>query len=188
MPGLVSVGFYGKLPARGDFVRAGLSRAFVDPWDDWAATVLPASRAAMGEAWVPAWLEAPVWRFRLAAGICGPDAVLGVMLPSVDRVGRYFPLTLAALFGPGCRPPACAHATAWLDRCECAGRSALEDDATPETLSALMTVPDEGDATDIEASLWWTDGAPRVEATQLSLAALPDPALFTAMLGGDAMP
>ena len=29
--------------------------------------------------------------------MCGAQAVLGLMLPSVDRAGRYFPLTFAAL-------------------------------------------------------------------------------------------
>ena len=28
-------GFYGKLPARGDFVRAALPRDFTDRWDAW---------------------------------------------------------------------------------------------------------------------------------------------------------
>ena len=28
-------GFSGKVPARGDFVHAGLPRDFTDPWHDW---------------------------------------------------------------------------------------------------------------------------------------------------------
>ena len=40
-------------------------------------------------------MSAPIWRFSVAAGGAGPDAVSGVMMPSVDRVGRAFPLTLA---------------------------------------------------------------------------------------------
>ena len=56
------------------------------------------SRRQMGEDWLPAFLEAPVWRFVLPSGLCGERAALGLMLPSVDRAGRYFPLTFAALF------------------------------------------------------------------------------------------
>ena len=78
MPGAVIAGFYGKLPARGDFVRAGLPRDFTDPWDDWLQTVVAGSRALMGEAWLPAFLEAPVWRFTLPRGMCGPQT------PTVD--------------------------------------------------------------------------------------------------------
>jgi type VI secretion system protein ImpM len=42
------------------------------------------------------YLTSPAWRFVCAAGACGPAAVIGVAAPSVDQVGRYFPLTLAA--------------------------------------------------------------------------------------------
>ncbi len=100
-PGGMAVGFYGKLPARGDFVRAGLPRDFTDRWDDWLQSVIAGSRALMGEAWLPAFLEAPVWRFALPPGMCGERAALGLMLPSVDKAGRYFPLTFAALPAAG---------------------------------------------------------------------------------------
>jgi len=91
------IGFFGKIPSRGDFVRAGLPRSFISPWDEWLQAMLPASREALGETWQDAWMEAPIWRFLIQPGICGPDAVLGVFMPSVDRAGRYFPLTLACV-------------------------------------------------------------------------------------------
>ncbi len=184
MPGAVSVGFYGKLPARGDFVRAGLPRTFVEPWDGWLASVLAGSRALMGEDWLAAWLEAPVWRFRLGAGICGPDAALGLMLPSVDRVGRYFPLTLAAVFGADRFPPEWAACDAWLDGCEKAARAALDEDGTPDRLQELMFAPDApGSGAWDGAGLWWTEGSPRVEAGRLQPLELPSAAVFAAMLG-----
>ncbi|MGH7057613.1 MAG: type VI secretion system-associated protein TagF, partial [Acetobacteraceae bacterium] len=58
-----AAGFFGKLPARGDFVRAGLPASFITPWDGWIAGALIASREILGSEWLPAWLEAPVWRF-----------------------------------------------------------------------------------------------------------------------------
>src|SRR5229473_1881218 len=94
---IAAIGFCGKLPARGDFVTSGLPRRFTEAWHDWLQPVLAASRRALGEDWLAAWLEAPIWRFALSPGICGPDAVLGLWMPSVDRVGRYFPLTFAAV-------------------------------------------------------------------------------------------
>ena len=51
-------------------------------------------------------------------------------MPSVDRAGRYFPLTFAAL-SPQLQS-ARAPADAWLDRCEAAGLAALEEDAAPD--------------------------------------------------------
>ena len=49
-----AAGFFGKLPARGDFVRAGLPRDFIDSWDGWWQRMLPGSRDRLGEAWTEA--------------------------------------------------------------------------------------------------------------------------------------
>jgi type VI secretion system protein ImpM len=185
MPRPVSAGFYGKLPARGDFVRAGLPRTFVEPWDAWLGAVLAGSRALMGESWLGAWLEAPVWRFSLARGTSGPDAALGLMLPSVDRVGRYFPLTFAAVFDGGGAPPEQSACDAWLDRCEAAGRAALDGDAVPERIAALLPPLVGYDcAAAGGGNRWWTEGSPRVDATRLQLADLPDAGTFATMLDG----
>jgi type VI secretion system protein ImpM len=127
------VGFFGKLPARGDFVRAGLPRGFVDPWDGWLQRVLPASGAILGDAWEPAWLEAPVWRFALPPDLCGPEPVWGIWMPSVDSVGRYFPLTLARIGGTGSADGG------FLSAAEAAGRAAIAQDWTPETLLGALT-------------------------------------------------
>lgn len=92
---MTTVGFYGKLASRGDFVSRGLPQSFVQPWDNWLAAGLLASQQQLGSQWLDAYLISPLWRFVLAAGVCGPDAVAGVLMPSIDRVGRYFPLTVA---------------------------------------------------------------------------------------------
>lgn len=97
-------GFYGKLPAKGDFVTRRLTRAFVDPWDGWLQEVISDSRDRLGEAWLQAYLNAPIWCFVLSPGVCGGDVMAGVLMPGVDRVGRYFPLTIAAPL-PGCANP-----------------------------------------------------------------------------------
>lgn len=179
--GGLAAGFYGKLPARGDFVRVGLPRDFTDPWDAWLQEVLIGSRSLMGEAWLPAFLEAPVWRFSLPPGMCSQWAVLGLMLPSVDRAGRYFPLTFAAL-GPR-RIDAMA-GEPWLACCETAGRAALEQDKTPEDISAMIGEPasrvDANGATEAE---WWTEGSVRVRPSRMLLRCVPDPAIYAAMLG-----
>ena len=90
----MEAGFYGKLPSHGDFVRRRVSDAFVDAWDDWLRECLAASRTALGDRWLDVYLTSPAWRFVCGPGACGPSAILGLMAPSVDRVGRYFPLTL----------------------------------------------------------------------------------------------
>jgi type VI secretion system protein ImpM len=42
-----------------------------------------------------AYLTAPIWRFVLLPGIINHQAWTGLIMPSVDKVGRYFPLTVA---------------------------------------------------------------------------------------------
>jgi type VI secretion system protein ImpM len=160
-------------------VRLGLARSFTDPWDRWLQAVIGGSRQLMGEAWLPAWMEAPVWCFAVPAGLCGPHPVLGVMLPSVDKSGRCFPLTFAAVL------PAGSHAedAGWLSRCEAAGRTALEHDELPKRLADGLGVPSllEGAAAP-DRSVWWTEGAPRVPASRFARPGLPDPAAYAGML------
>ena len=88
-------GFYGKLASRGDFVSRDLPADFIQPWDSWLAAGLHSSHRELGDQWLEAYLISPLWRFLLAPGLCGREAVAGVIMPSVDRVGRYFPLTVA---------------------------------------------------------------------------------------------
>lgn len=102
MPGLSGgepageTGFYGKIPSQGDFVSRRLPAAFVQPWDDWLQACIGHCRAMLGADWERLYREAPVWRFLLAPGTCGASAWAGLVQPSVDRVGRYFPFTVAA--------------------------------------------------------------------------------------------
>jgi type VI secretion system protein ImpM len=94
MQSQAAAGFYGKLPCKGDFLQRHVSQEFVDAWDAWLQQCLFSSREQLQERWLDAYLTSPVWRFALAAGACGGGTYAGVMLPSVDRVGRYFPLTV----------------------------------------------------------------------------------------------
>lgn len=89
-------GWYGKLPTLGDFASRRLGPAFIEPWDAWLAEGLAGLRAHAADAWLDAYLASPTWRFVLQPGVLGQaHVVAGVLMPSVDRVGRYFPLTIA---------------------------------------------------------------------------------------------
>ena len=99
---MASFGFYGKIPSEGDFVTRRLPWEFTSAWDDWLQQGMQASREALGAGWLDIYLSAPIWRFQLAPGVCGPHGWRGLFFASVDRVGRYFPLTLA--FAEGSMP------------------------------------------------------------------------------------
>jgi type VI secretion system ImpM family protein len=89
------LGFFGKLPALGDFARRGLPPAFVQPWDDGMQQAMAAARQRHGARWQDAWRAAPTWRFLLAPRVCGEQAWAGIVGPSSDRVGRGFPMVMA---------------------------------------------------------------------------------------------
>lgn len=183
-------GLFGKLPARGDFVRAGLPRGFVQPWDDWLQVAIAGSRAQLGEKWLPAWMEAPIWHFALPHGLCGEAAVLGVWMPSVDRAGRHFPLTLAMVLPH--RLPDPAQAADFLARAEAAGLAALQYELAPDAVMArlapevvLLEPPAAPpDLTPLAArkALWWTEGSPLVPAGRRIGTTLPGVGEFITML------
>jgi type VI secretion system protein ImpM len=97
----MEVGFYGKLPSHGDFLRRRVSDAFVGVWDGWLQECLAASRTILGDRWLDVYLTSPAWRFACAAGTFGAAPIIGVMVPSVDRVGRYFHLTVVSELAAG---------------------------------------------------------------------------------------
>ncbi len=181
MTGSAIVGFWGKLPSRGDFVRAGLPRGFTDPWDHWMAAGIQSFRTTAGPSWVEAWLDAPVWRFALPRSCCGDQAAIGLFVPSVDAAGRYFSLTVAALMaGDGISID-----KAWLDHAEAAALAALADDLTPDALLArLLTLPPPGGRSAGKNIRFWTAGAPRVTAADFEVAFLPDGDCFSRMIDG----
>ena len=120
-------GFFGKLPARRDFVTGSLPRSVVDPLYACLEEGLVRSRELIGEDWLDAYLNMPVWRFALAAGLCGEDAVGGVLIPNLDKVGRHFPLAVLALL-PGAPSPVevSLDLAGWYDAAEALALSSLE--------------------------------------------------------------
>lgn len=135
----VSLGFYGKLPSLGDFVSRRLPQDFISSWDSWLQSSLAAGQEVLGEQWLQCYLTSPIWRFALSPGLCGKDAWLGVVMPSVDRVGRYFPLTIACkvtthaplihVFSESCE---------WFEELESVALSALENDLAVEEFDEMV--------------------------------------------------
>jgi len=89
-----TIGLYGKLPSHGDFVTRDLPPSFINIWDEWLQRGMLCSQEELGENWLDIYLTSPIWRFSLSSGVIDNDNWAGIMIPSVDRVGRYFPFTL----------------------------------------------------------------------------------------------
>ncbi len=190
-------GAFGKIPALGDFFRFGLAPDFVACWDRWLQAGIQAARAELGPGWQRAYMSAPIWRFTLAAGLAGEAAVEGVLMASVDRVGRHFPLTLARALPAGTDTVA-LHLAAGegFAALEAVALAALEDGFGPEELRAgLAAIPaappgcakvmsrDQAGYVSLRAA----DMAPALAAL-LARQRFARPACFTALLpGGEAL-
>jgi type VI secretion system protein ImpM len=97
-------GFFGKLPCNGDFIQHNVQQEWLEVWDQWQQSCVFESRQSLQGEWLEAYLSGPIWRFVLGEGACGSGAYAGVIVPSVDRVGRYFPLTLVRQLDSGWNP------------------------------------------------------------------------------------
>lgn len=176
-------GCFGKIPQLGDFVTRTLPREFVDPWDAFLRRLMAGSREALGSQWLDTYLQAPIWRFSFPAAHAGQSAVAGVLMPSVDKVGRYFPLTIAVLM---------TSATAdlrdqWFDRAEALSLDTLEDGFDPASLTARLETLDQPAPADedVTVGLWETLGSQHVPPVAFRAANLPDGAQCAALLDGD---
>jgi type VI secretion system protein ImpM len=210
----VGAGFFGKLRSHGDFVTRRLPPAMQQPFDAWLQAGIVRSRADLGDAWLPTYLNSPLWRFVLAPGVCGPQAWAGVMMPSVDRVGRCFPLTLAAGLDAAPALHACMTVDAsWFLKLEDLALSTLDDGFVLDAFDAALLALDGAPAASPRSGLaqaascqvallengvlpplvwggidggsaWWTDGAELVAPCLVVGPGLPPAAGFAALLDG----
>ena len=194
---LATPGWYGKLPNLGDFASRRLPDAFVRRWDRWLQRGMASARSQLGERWLDAYLVAPILRFWVAPGLLGEPGWAGLMMPSVDRVGRHFPLTIAQAAVP---LAAALAGQPWFRALDAAARQVLDVefgvDDFERVLSAVPALepppPDSAAGRLAElarrhsnaaapGSLWWCDD---VVADSRSFAALPPTAAFASLIGG----
>jgi type VI secretion system protein ImpM len=198
---VMAPGWFGKLPALGDFASRRLPGGFVAAWDEWLQQGLLASREQLGVGWLGVFLVAPMRRFWLAPGLVEERAWAGLMMPSVDRVGRHFPLMVAWPLGSLAHALAARDAFAALDAVL---RGVLDVQASVESFEhALLALPALDGTPGIDAaaadealaarvltpraesapprSIWWCGDAAR-DGDFLSFAGLPPPAAFAQLL------
>ena len=132
-------GLFGKLPAKRDFVAIYAPRPWLDAWEPWMQAGISASQQAMRDGWRDAFLTTPIWRFWLGAEICGMT-VMGAFMPSLDGVGRYYPLTVFACgdASGSIPPPELDAQDEWFASCEEFLLSTLHNDVSFETVTTSL--------------------------------------------------
>lgn len=159
-------GLFGKLPQQGDFVSHFLPSAFTELWHPWLQTCMGVSKEQLEHTWLDFYLSAPIWRFSLMPGIAHEKAVSGVVLPSVDEVGRYFPLTIVTLQN---HLPwvAYQHGNTWFEQLESTACLALEENVNYSDfmgtfeLLPLLEVP--------HSNTYHTEHCPHIRAANLAI-------------------
>ena len=129
-------GLFGKLPSKRDFIALSAPREFLSVWESWVQGGISASRVNLADRWQEAFLRAPIWRFWLGADVCG-ITIAGAFMPSVDGVGRYFPLTVFAS-AKHIPPPELDPQEAWFAAAEEFLLSALGPESTFDTLKEAL--------------------------------------------------
>jgi type VI secretion system protein ImpM len=137
------LGWYGKLPGMGDFAQRRLPSRFVSAWDKWLQNGFEHLRFAKSD-WAQSYLEGHIWFFALGPSVIGAKPWLGVLLPSVDSVGRYFPLTVAMELteSDDVAPDAISSLPSvhLLDSCARVALDALENDSDAERFDSLLQI------------------------------------------------
>ncbi|RUV03008.1 MAG: type VI secretion system-associated protein TagF [Mesorhizobium sp.] len=147
---MILPGFYGKMPATGDFVSRRLPGDFVRVWDRWLAQhIVPLIGSET-------WPRTTALRF--LAGPASFGASAGIILQSADRVGRQFPLSVVSQL-----PDASiqlARADAWFSGIEDAAIAAQQGELTPDeldgALAALPVPPVEAGDEIVSDMVMWT--------------------------------
>ncbi len=151
----MATGFFGKLPASGDFVTRGLPDGVRPLLDRWLTRTL-APLAQRPEDWPPEGLRGLIAH--------GGNALALLILPSRDTSGRAFPLAAAALAtGAGQ-----AQVDDWADRACPALRLAREGELDAAGLIARIAAlgPDTGGPS-LNPPLLWCPGQPPQEPEEL---------------------
>ena len=193
-------GWFGKLPGMGDFAHRRLPESFLSEWDHWLQRGLARLKDRHTD-WMAHYLQAPVWCFALGPGVAGEGAWIGVMMPSVDGVGRYFPITLAveidASVGDALQGDALRGVLLWWERGTQAALEGLEGDMDALGFDALLErlfVAEGGEVREgaVESlalpgagrSLWLDDPAASADAGVM-VAGLPLDGEFEALFVGE---
>ncbi len=147
---------FGKLPAHGDFIRRGISEAVAEELDDYLSGSL--GDAATLEDFDDLYASAPAWRF---VADVGGQAMCGVIAPSVDKVGRQFPIVA------GIAVPRNGLGVA-VDACEAVLYDAFSQGMTADALiGALEDFPGEAAADEAPPYGWFLEDEDKVVVARL---------------------
>ena len=190
---MASYGLFGKLPALGDFVARGLAGDDLRRIDDWLARGMLALQSSSAQ-WLDSYLVSPVWQCLIPAGRLCSEPCAAAVMPSVDRVGRYFPLLAVRALPPPTEAAALVRELAIVaSSLPAALHEQLGPDHLLERLAQLndrpVAAPDgerllAGFRADGDISLCWSLPGPLAPFCFISHRGPADPELFLSLFDG----
>lgn len=135
----------GKLPAHGDFIARGIAHSARAPLDGWMSAWIELARERLEEQFEDAYFSAAPWLFE-------GQRHNAVLMPSLDSIGRLFPIL--ALASSECRTQGVYDTLI----------AAIETGQSGDDLrSSLADLPPEGgQASDAQGEWFLPDGADQV--------------------------
>jgi len=131
----LEIGWFGKLPCAGDFIYRRLPRTLLSGLDNWLQQGLSQLRGTYPAEWRGIYETAPTWNCAIPAAVTQVDLTLiGLIMPSRDRVGREFPLCAGVAVPGGGSRALLASAHDWLQQL---GRLVVQAKARPSTVEAF---------------------------------------------------
>lgn len=89
--------WFGKIPAAGDFVSHRFPHALQLFWDQWIRTGLARMQEERPDEWRGRFARGPIWNFVIPPSSAIDMVQIGIFSPSVDRVGRLYPLCISQM-------------------------------------------------------------------------------------------
>lgn len=85
------LGCFGKIRNCGDFISRHVPHAIEQSFTQWLEAGLAETKERFQQQWLDYFLTSPVWNFAID-GSDSEQMIVGTMMPSMDKVGRYYPL------------------------------------------------------------------------------------------------
>ncbi|MEM6913165.1 MAG: type VI secretion system-associated protein TagF, partial [Pseudomonadota bacterium] len=88
----MSLGYFGKLPDRGDFVSRGVTPELEGAVHRFGSALIAGGQDRYKEQFSDVFAQMPLYALLAAERVITNEAVVGLFGPSTDAVGRLFPL------------------------------------------------------------------------------------------------
>jgi len=128
------VGWFGKLPALGDFTGRELPLSLREHIHAWCSDGMGQLTQKYAQAWKATYQLAPVWHFAMNAHLWDIRPLLGCVAPSIDSIGRCSPvLALSSIDAPRIKdhlPPR----SRWLYEVEALLRHTIRGERSVDTI------------------------------------------------------